>query len=71
MTIIFYQSFKTRTDAHAGWVCRLRLLAGRHLVVLEARVALEDPGAHHIQTLVSRVGLGVQGAPRWTLPLDP
>lgn len=67
----FIHSFKTRTHAHAGWVCRLRLLVGRHLEVLGAQVVLEDPGAHHIQIPVSRVGLEVQGAPRWTLPLDP
>lgn len=70
-SIIFCHSFKSRRDAHAGWVCRLRLLAGRHLEVLVAQAALEDPGAHHIQTLVSRVVPEVQGAPQWTLLLDP
>lgn len=34
-------------------------------------MVLEDPGARRSQTLVSRVGPEVQGAPRWTLPLDP
>lgn len=40
-------------------------------MVLEVQVALEDLGARHNQNLVYRVGLEVQGARQWTLPLDP